>query len=98
MTYSFIYLQNSNKINILTNTKNDNLRKYDSMQQLLNDLENLTDYSYHQMRLTASDNNYTQTDFLRAFTSEELEELINSFESDMKAFGLKTTKIELLPA
>jgi hypothetical protein len=96
MKYSFLYSQNSEVVTILP--ANKNMKTYSNMQELLFDAETLTntDISFYSMKLTASDGNYTQTSELKNFTGVELDQLIESFESDMKAFGLKTSKIELV--
>jgi hypothetical protein len=98
MTLSFLYLQNAETVTILTNSTNSNLKKYDSMQELLFDAEKVTntDISFYSMKLTASDGNYTQTSELKNFTGDELDQLIESFTKDMNSFGLKVSKIELV--
>jgi hypothetical protein len=95
---SFLYLQNAETVTILTNSTNSNLKKYDTMHELLFDAEKVTstDIAYYSMKLTASDGNYTQTSELKNFTGEELDQLINSFTNDMNSFGLSVSKIELV--
>lgn len=71
------------------------MKAYNSIKELLNDLSKIMDINKKHMYLIASDGDYTETDNIEKFDVSELERLVENFKKDMESAGLEFSYIEI---